>query len=626
MRLLDRLGVAPSPSVAPPVERAPIYGRSPVGYSADLNRILALPRRDLATAYSATDVEALEAKLRAPQGPCGCVAMSPPRPCPTRLRRVQAQALMEASRVGGLLGPIGTGHGKELTTFLMPMVMPSCRVAVLFIPANLLPQFEAEWGYYGAHWRLPNLAGGRWFRAGLPVLHVVTYNKLSSQEATDLLERIRPDLVILNEAHNLKDPRSARTGRFLRYFEKHPRTRLVALSGTFASKSIKDYAHLSRLALGEGSPLPLAHHVVEEWGTALDPGKVVAPPGAMDRMCEPGEHVREGFQRRRNATRGVVATEESALDKPLIIRERKLGPVPAQILALIELAHAGERPDGEQFQEQLQAVACARQLSAGFYHRWRYPRGEPPELIEKWFARRKEWNKEVWEELKGKRREHLDSPGLLTKAAIRAHMSPPYEGDKPIWHAATWPEWAEIHAAVQPEPQAVWVSDFLVKYAAGWARSRVGIVWVEYPELGERIAKVAGVPFYGGGKAASETILRETGTRSVVASIKAHATGKNLQQFTRNLVVTPPSDGATWEQLLARTHRPGQQAPCVEVDVCLHTQDYVTAFATARERARFIQQTDGQPQKLLTIIHSDQQPQSPTPNSKQVRRSTPLTP
>jgi len=515
------------------------------------------------------------------------------------LRRVQAQALLEAPRVGGLLAPIGTGHGKELTTFLMPMVMPGCRVAVLFIPANLLPQFQVEWSYYGAHWRLPNLAGGRWFRVGLPVLHVVSYNKLSSQEATNLLERIRPDLVILNEAHNLKDPKSTRTGRFLRYFEEHPRTRLVALSGTFASKSIKDYAHLSRLALGEGSPLPLAHHVVEEWGTALDPGKVVAPPGALEQLCEPGEHVREGFQRRRNSTRGVVATEESALDKPLIIRERKLGAVPAQILAFIELAHAGERPDGEQFQEQLQSVACARQLSAGFFHRWRYPRGEPPELIEKWFARRKEWNKEVWEELKGERREHLDSPGLLTKAAIRAHMTPPYEGDKPVWHAGTWSEWAEIHAAVQPEPQVVRVSDFLVRDAAEWARSRVGIVWVEYPELGERIAKAAGVPFYGGGKAASEAILRETGKRSVVASIKAHATGKNLQQFSRNLVVTPPSDGAMWEQLLARTHRPGQQAPCVELEVCLHTQNYVEAFALAHERARFVQQTDGQLQKIL---------------------------
>ncbi|WP_244981512.1 DEAD/DEAH box helicase family protein [Corallococcus exercitus] len=413
--------------------------------------ILALPCRNLAASYTTADIETLEAQLRVTEGPCGYAFMSPARPCPTRRRRVEALALLEASRVGRLLGPIGTGHGKELTTFLMPIVRPACRVACLFIAANLLPQFNAEWDYYGAHRSTPNLPGGRWFRAGMPVRHVVTYNKLSNQEATDLLERISPDLVILNEAHNLKDSKASRTSRFLRYFEKRPETRLVALSGTFASKSIKDYAHLSRLALREGSPLPLAHHVVEEWGTALDPGKVIAPPGAMERLGEPEEHVREGFRRRRNDTRGIVATDESALDKPLIIRPRYPGPVPAELLALIDLAHGGERPDGEQFQ----AMACARQLSAGFYHRWRYPRGEPPELSDEWFAKRKDWNKEVWEALKGERREHMDSPGLLTRAAIRAHMVPPYDGDKPRWQAETWLDWAGIHDAVQPEHQAV---------------------------------------------------------------------------------------------------------------------------------------------------------------------------
>jgi hypothetical protein len=64
-------------------------------------------------------------------------------------------------------------------------------------------------------------------------------------------------------------------------------------------------------------------------------------------------------------------------------------------------------------------------------------------------------------------------------------------------------------------------------------------------------------------------------------------------------LVVSAGAGALWEQLLARTHRPGQQASCVEVDVFQHTADYVGAFAMARERARFIEQTDGQPQKLL---------------------------
>ncbi|MDC0711846.1 hypothetical protein POL68_25480 [Stigmatella sp. ncwal1] len=67
---------------------------------------------------------------------------------------------------------------------------------------------------------------------------------------------------------------------------------------------------------------------------------------------------------------------------------------------------------------------------------------------------------------------------------------------------------------------------------------------MEFPELGERIAKAAGVPFFGGGKEASATINRETGKRSIVASLRAHGTGKNLTLFSRVLFVNPPADGA----------------------------------------------------------------------------------
>ncbi|WP_244222180.1 hypothetical protein [Corallococcus exercitus] len=313
-------------------------------------------------------------------------------------------------------------------------------------------------------------------------------------------------------------------------------------------------------------------------GYGAGPGQGDCPPGGLERLCEPEKHVREDFRRRLNDTRGVVATDESALDKPRIIRPRHPGPVPAELLALIKLAHGGERPDGEQFQEQLQAMACARQLSAGSTIAGDTLGRSLRSRSQSGSRSGRPGTREVWEELKGERQEHLDSPGLLTKAAIRAHVVPLYEGDKPVWQAATWLDWAAIHDAVQPGPQAVWVSDFLVQDAAEWARAQVGIVWVEFPELGERIARTAGVPFYGGGRVASEAILQESGRRSIVASIKAHATGKNLQQFCRNLVVTPPSDGALWEQLLARTHRPGQQAACVAVEVCIHTEDYAGGF------------------------------------------------
>jgi hypothetical protein len=167
-RLLARLGGAvPAPArpsfptveeIAARFERS--AARAPVGWSADLGRVLALPRRDLETAYSAADVAALEARLRGP-GPCTCAKASPPRPCPLRFRPIQAWALLEAARAGGLLAPMGVGHGKELVCLLLPVVM-GAKTAVLMTQGNLRSQLlERDWNYYGGHWRLPNLAGGK---------------------------------------------------------------------------------------------------------------------------------------------------------------------------------------------------------------------------------------------------------------------------------------------------------------------------------------------------------------------------------------------------------------------------------------------------------------------------------
>jgi hypothetical protein len=625
---LARLGVAPvakvqeNPTFAvPPAHWDRVGGKPPVLPSADLSRVIALPFRELDPTKRPAEADALEARLRASKeqaSACKCRQFG--RPCPTSLLPVQAHALLEAPKAGGLVGGIGVGHGKTLIDLLLPMAMGS-KVAVLLIPANLKAQLlDKDWHYYGAHWNLPNLAGGQWFVAGKPVLHVITYNALSSQKASDLLAQYRPDLIIADEAHNLADPKSARTIRFLRYIRANPSVRGCYLSGTLTKRSITDWAHLAEHALKENSPLPLHPPTLANWATALDPSENAAPPGALERLIPPGPRdpavtptdlVRDGFRRRRNGTLGVVATSELSVGASLVIRERKLS-TPPEVRGYISQAHGGVRPDGEEFVEALQIRECAWQLASGFYHRWRFPQvfdadgqvitddGERAKVIADWYAKRGEWNRELREKLK-RPKEHLDSPGLLTKAALRAYRAArglPYEEDKPRWNAAAFADWYAVHKLVTHVTQAVWVDDFLVKDAAKWIgeSKKPGIVWVEFPELGERIAKAAGVPFYGGGPQASAEIIQETGKRSIVASIPAHHAGKNLQMFCRNLVVHPQGAAVT-EQLIGRTHRAGTRFDEIDVDVYLHTDDLHDAFAKARDVARFIQLTEG-PQRL----------------------------
>ena len=79
--------------------------------------------------------------------------------------------------------------------------------------------------------------------------YILPYSLLSNRDAEALLsgdqadppkgarpiEGIRPDLIILDEAHNVKNPKAARTQRLRRYMHAY-QPRLAALSGTITSK------------------------------------------------------------------------------------------------------------------------------------------------------------------------------------------------------------------------------------------------------------------------------------------------------------------------------------------------------------------------------------------------------
>ena len=631
----------------------------PVAASEDLSRVRALPRRVL-------DVrDPLAAELwtkhlrRERSTPCDCVARW--GFCITDLRPVQGWALEEASDAHGLVASIGVGDGKTGIDILLAMAIPGVRSALLLIPPNLRSQLLLrDLPQWSAHFKVPNLAGGSGFIAGRPMLHVITYNELSNVKNSDLLGRLAIDLIIADEAHNLRDPGAARTIRFLRAFAKAPNIKFAALSGTLTTRSLKDYAHLSALALRERSPLPIHPPTVDEWSAALDatsparpylkaPGKLLA---LADEVEEPEhadetERARAGFQRRFADTPGVVVTLENTLRASLVIEARTVklprefdnaqrGDLLPSFVQYVEetiannrspsIIHAaigyvsdtGERPDGEELIEAIEIARCVRQLASGFFYRWTFPRGESVTQIELWRARRKAWRKEIREELQNPR-ENYDSPGNITRAAIRwfegYHYTDPSgartfyppgtaRGPLPTLAARHWLAWKEVHKTVEPRTEAVWLSDFLARDAIEWASEQPGIVWVEHDEFMTRAKRLAreakiNLGFFGGGKEASATIIQERGDRSIFASIKAHGEGKNLQHaFSRNLITQFPANGKTAEQLLGRTHREGQNADEVIAAVYRYHGTLIEDFNRATIDARYIEQTTGTRQKL----------------------------
>jgi hypothetical protein len=449
----------------PELARRSFYRRSEVHASAEWHRIVSLPRRtlDLDAVPDLTPLWAL---------PGGTMRLWP----------VQSVALLEAERCGGLFAALPVGGGKTLLATLLPDAMKSQR-AVILVPAQMKRKtLETTWPALSAHFALPldritlvsytQLERAVRGLSGLPK-HWKWLAYLSSALEPSVLETLQPDLVIADEAHLLKNKDAARTARFLRYFKEHPETRFVAMSGTFTNQSLHDYAHLLRLCLRDGSPLPRDFMTLDEWSEALDVNvEDPRPAGALDRLCintdaaqtsiagidtprsaESGSeriHVhsttRDRFRCRLTSTPGVVALEAGFKGTELRIRRREVTP-PPKILAAIErlrkswvIGNPEAPPDSaEEITDDLTFARLLRQLACGFYLKWNWPNGARDQ---EWLGARSQWNGVVRHILRYSRRPGLDSPMLVAGAASRGELSKE--------HQSVWEQWAAVKDRKQP--------------------------------------------------------------------------------------------------------------------------------------------------------------------------------
>ena len=110
------------------------------------------------------------------------------------------------------------------------------------------------------------------------------------------------------------------------------------------------------------------------------------------------------------------------------------------------------------------------------------------------------------------------------------------------------------------------------------------------------------IPYFGAG---DERIKTYKGP--CAASVRAHGTGKNLQQFNEALIMGFPSSGKTVEQLLARLHREGQKADLVKFNFYAHSKENLDALEKALGDAAFVKATSGSDQRILNakILDSD---------------------
>ena len=106
---------------------------------------------------------------------------------------------------------------------LLSMVVPNVQRAWLLIPPGLREQFRLDYQVWSQHFKVPNVAGNTGpYYADRPVLSVVAYSELSHPSSSVRLMTDAPNLIISDEGQNLRDRKSVRTGRFLRYLASKP--------------------------------------------------------------------------------------------------------------------------------------------------------------------------------------------------------------------------------------------------------------------------------------------------------------------------------------------------------------------------------------------------------------------
>jgi hypothetical protein len=515
---------------------------NPVDRSGELRRIAALPRRTLPPEGS----EQLSGALG--RG---------------TLRPVQAQALAELHLCRGLLAPISVGAGKTLISYLSPEVVGSKR-PLLIVPAKLRGKTYRDFDRYSEDWHTSNPPA------------VVSYELLSRRG--DWLETYQPDLIIADEAHRLKNIHAACTRRVGRYMSKHPSTIFVALSGTLTSRSLSDFAHIAEWCLGLAAPVPLDRYELESWCQALDEegqwSDCRRPPGALLELG-PGDNPRDIYRRRLIETPGVVASQGQGCPASILISPWGVKP-PVKIQeALKLLRRKWELPDGQQIISAADLWRHAREISLGFWYRWD---PLPPPL--EWLEIRREWCAYVREVLSRSRT--LDTEGDV----LRAHPD-----------RAT--DWLAVRGTYTPRTVPEWITTDVLDAVD----LNDGIIWVEHRIVGEYLDRR--YPYYGEmGRGRAGDIDDARGP--VCASIAACSEGRNLQRYGKNLLLSVPTTGDRWEQLLGRTHREGQTADTVEVEVYLGCAESRDGFRQAVSDATYQSELTGEVRKLLIAdLHDD---------------------
>jgi hypothetical protein len=613
----------PSPYALASIGRYPKIERT-----EDWERITALPVRHVSRAWGEALSLELTPDLTTTLGKANGLA----------LKWIQAIALWEIYQGRGAYLGIPVGGGKTLISYLAAYIL-DCVRPFLVIPEALMTKTRTEFAAYTRQgWVTP-----------LPPPTLLGMSQLRQEHNLTLLDRLRPDLVFIDEADILRNWQTSAPMRLDRYkagsipmreedgewfidvetwsvtrnvlaetlgpIQEWARCRgvpYVVATGTGMRWSVLDFAHLLNWSREHGSPVPLDSKELGRWANALDEQRAGSNKrrlraGALLELADTDvqgtelDRARAAFRTRMLTTPGVIIVdfeleerEGVDCDQPLTLTLIAAPEDDAINDAFETFRLEWTLPDGQEIIDSLSFWRGELEMGAGFWGRWKY---QPPEA---WRTARRAYFALVKDEVK--RTAYSMNPTDTAKAVAKAFPN------HPVVKA-----WNEIKTTFTPEPEAEWISDSVVRWACDWAAAhpRGGLIWTSSVPVGEAIAAAAGINYYGAeGEAADGSNIEHVDDRCAVASINANTRGRNLQyRFHQGAVVGMPQSAEKLEQLFGRFHRSGQTRP-VTWDLLMTSGGTRYAFDVAQREAKGVLSVQAQKQKILRGRINDWTPPS----------------
>ena len=531
---------------------------------------------------------------------------------PLVLMPEQVFALDEYIRYGVLYLHAPVGTGKTLLSMLLFVIaehLYGARVGVLLVKGNGRKQTISDLAQLRHAWEYPSQ------------LKVMTYEALSRRESVFSLcgcpacantpgyvhdgPQLRPDLIVADECHSLNSPRNVVHKRIGRYKRRHPDAGFIGMSGTTqgGDKAMEDAGPLT-WALGSGAPVPLAYPTRVTWGLALDrklrdnserhdPGVLLTLDDGPAPERDPehkyakvvqdarAEAARDMYARRRAATPGCAIITRPSCDQPLSLRITAAADDDDLSAAFRRFREKDIDPDGLPVGTPLARFRIANQLGCGFHTRWR----EQPEPW--WIEARTLWNLFCREVVKKSQRsgKPIDSEG----AVMQRYPDAPELG-----------EWRKAKEEFMPTTIAQCVSMSYIREAAALMLDQTPcLVWTPHTWVGDALSRMTGVLYFASqGKTLGGTsIAKYNPEKSAILSTHANRTQRNLQAWSRNVILGAESSAKNSEQMLGRTHRRNQKSR-VSVTVLAGCGEHVKAMHEAFDRAENMQRNTSE-QKLL---------------------------